>query len=148
MSETMRRIKANKHLIIGAVTVGLLGWIGILVGADGAPKFLRRLTNDSENQRSVPFGNKEPEFTFVRAVYNGLGGWGYYKSWATDWPKADRQFILGVKRLTNIKIADQEKTVPLTDEEVFRYPFLYAVEVGHMDLSDAEVRSLREYLRR
>lgn len=148
MSESMRRTRTKKDLIIVAVTVGVLGWIGILVGADGTPKFLRRSTKDSETQRVVPFGSKEPEFTFVRAVYNGLGGWGYYKSWATDWPKADRQFILGVKRLTNIKIADEEKTVPLTDLEIFRYPFLYAVEVGHMDLSEAEARSLREYLQR
>ena len=84
----------------------------------------------------------EPQFTFVRAQYNGLGGWGYYKSWQTDWPKADRQFILGIKRLTNISVADSEKTIAFTDPEIFKYPFVYAVEVGHWDLSEAEVAFL------
>jgi len=89
-----------------------------------------------------------PEFTFVRAVYSGLGGWGYYKAWYTDWPKADRQFILGVRRLTNIDIADQEKTLTFTDPQIFLYPFIYAVEVGHFNLTDAETAALREYLLR
>jgi len=99
-------------------------------------------------QRVVPFQSAEPEFTFVRGVYNGLMHWGYYKGWYTDWPKADRQFIIGVKRLTNIKIADREKTIPLNDPEIFQYPFIYVVEVGHMDLTDGEVIGLREYLNR
>jgi hypothetical protein len=103
------------------------------------------------------FGNKDqaavmkasgPEFTFVRIVYNGLGQWGYYKNWYTDWPKADRQFVMGLKRLTNIKVADETKTVSLTDEELFYYPFVYAVEVGHWDLTEPEVKSMREYLQR
>lgn len=90
----------------------------------------------------------EPEFTFVRAVYTSLRPWGYYKGWYTDWPKADRQFLLGLERLTNIKIAREGKTISLIDPELFRYPFLYAVEVGQWDLSDEEVSSLGEYLRR
>ncbi|MBM3791745.1 MAG: DUF4159 domain-containing protein [Acidobacteria bacterium] len=88
------------------------------------------------------------EFTFVRAVYTGLMPWDYYKGWYTDWPKADRQFILGLQRLTNIQVAEREKTIPLMDPEIFHYPFLYAVEVGHFNLTDAEVDTLREYLRR
>jgi hypothetical protein len=91
---------------------------------------------------------RNTEFTFVRSVYNGLGPWGYYKAWYTDWPKADRQFILGVKRLTNIEVSEREKTVPLTDPDLFLYPFLYAVEVGHFNLTDAEATSLGEYLKR
>lgn len=90
----------------------------------------------------------EPEFTFVRAVYTSLRPWGYYKGWYTDWPKADRQFLLGLQRLTNIRVAREGKTIALTDPELFRYPFLYSVEVGQWDLSDEEVSSLGEYLRR
>ena len=88
----------------------------------------------------------DPEFTFVRIVYTGLGPWGYYKAWYTDWPKSDRQFILGVRRLTNIRVAEQGKTIALTDPEIFRYPFVYSVECGHWNLTDAEVAGLREYL--
>nr|MBO2513398.1 hypothetical protein [Gammaproteobacteria bacterium] len=36
----------------------------------------------------------------------------------------------------------------LEDDRVFDYPWLYAVEVGHWELSEAEARRLREYLDR
>jgi hypothetical protein len=89
-----------------------------------------------------------PEFTFARMVYTGLGPYGYLKGWYTDWPKADRQFILGVRRLTNIRVAEQGKTVSLTDPEIFHYPFIYSVECGHWNFNEAEITSLREYLKR
>ena len=84
----------------------------------------------------------------MRSVYTGLGPWGYYKSWATDWPKADRQFLLGLKRLTTIDVSLQERTLLLTDPAIFQYPFVYSVEVGHWSLTEPEVTSLREYLLR
>lgn len=84
----------------------------------------------------------------MRVVYTGLGPWLYYKAWYTDWPKADRQFILGVRRLTNIQVAEQTKTVALTDPELFKYPFIYSVECGHWNLLDSEAAALREYLKR
>ncbi len=96
----------------------------------------------------MPLQSGAPEFTFARLVYTGLGPWGYYKAWYTDWPKADRQFILGIRRLTNIRVAEREKTVTLTDPDIFRYPFIYSVECGHWNLTDPEVAVLREYLRR
>ena len=43
-------------------------------------------------------------FYFTRAQYSGWSrgrGWGR-GSWATDFPKADRQFLIGLKHLTNI----------------------------------------------
>lgn len=98
--------------------------------------------------KALPGEKSSPEFTFVRVVYTGLHGWGYYKNWYTDWPKADRQFILGLQRLTTIRVADQGKAIQLTDKEIFRYPFIYSVEVGHWNLTDEESRALQEYLYR
>ncbi len=123
--------------------MSLLGWIGVSAQSDSTPGFLRK-----SSQRELPFASGEAEFTFVRAVYTGLGPWGYYKGWYTDWPKADRQFLLGVRRLTNIRVAEQGKTIPLTDPELFHYPFIYSVECGHWNLSEEEVLGLREYLQR
>ena len=100
----------------------------------------------AKKEQSVQSGG--PEFTFARMVYTGLGPWGYYKAWNTDWPKSDRQFILGILRLTNIRAAEEEKTIELTDPEIFRYPFLYSVECGHWNLTESEVLGLREYLKR
>jgi hypothetical protein len=87
------------------------------------------------------------EFHFTRAVYSGFG-YGYRRnSWATDYPKADRQFLMGVRRLlSHLDLSDDENAIALDDPELRRYPFLYAVEVGRMSLSDSEVEGLRSYL--
>ncbi|HYK91026.1 MAG TPA: DUF4159 domain-containing protein [Acidobacteriota bacterium] len=123
--------------------VSILGWVALFAQSASTPGFLRKSA-----QRNYSFAAGEPEFTFVRIVYTGLGPWGYYKAWYTDWPKADRQLILGIRRLTNIRVSEQGRTIPLTDPEILRYPFIYSVECGHWDLTDAEIAALREYLRR
>ena len=84
-------------------------------------------------------------FYFSRAAYGG-GGWGRGRSWATDYPKADQQFLTVLRRLTKIDAFPDAHPIRLDGPEVRRFPFLYAVEVGYMSLSDAEVRGLREYL--
>lgn len=85
-------------------------------------------------------------FYFTRAAYSGGGyRWGG-RSWTTDYPKADRQFLAVVRRLTNLDASPKENAVRLTDPALRRFPFLYAVEVGHMSLSQAEATALREYL--
>jgi hypothetical protein len=38
--------------------------------------------------------------------------------------------------------------VPIMSPDLFKYPYIYAVEVGHMFLSDPEAERLREYLLR
>jgi hypothetical protein len=85
------------------------------------------------------------EFYFTRAMYTGMRR-RYYESWAIDYPKADRQFLIGLKRLTNIDAYELENPIRLDDPEIRRYPFLYALEVGYMSLTEPEVVGLREYL--
>jgi hypothetical protein len=98
------------------------------------------------------FGLEAPterhEFTFARAAYSGMSwGWGRGGgSWRTDYPKADRQFLIGVQRLTRIDAYGREYAVRLDDPELLGYPFLYAVEVGRMALTEEEVLGLRRYL--
>jgi hypothetical protein len=139
--ERNRNFSRKRALICFVLAV--LGWLGAFAQSGSTPGFL------SEPAKKRMFSESgEPEFTFVRIVYTGLGPWGYYKAWYTDWPKSDRQFILGVRRLTDIRVAEQGKTVSLTDPAIFRYPFLYSVECGHWNLTDAEAAGLREYLKR
>ena len=87
------------------------------------------------------------EFFFTRAIYSGGGyrrGWG---SWATDYPKADRQFLTIIGRLIDLLDAyERENAVRLDDPDLRRFPFLYALEVGHMYMTEAEVKGLRDYL--
>lgn len=88
------------------------------------------------------------EFFFTRAAYSSYGSWGRRgrPSWATDYPKADRQFMVVLKRLTNLDGYDLENAVRLDDPHLRRFPFLYALEVGYMDLTEPEVEGLRGYL--
>ena len=102
----------------------------------------------SVDPAQIPPPSEWHEFYFTRAAYSsGGGGWGRRRnSWATDYPKSDRQFLTVLQRLTNLDTFSFENAVLLTDENIRRYPFLYALEVGYMNLSEAEVEGLREYL--
>ncbi len=60
--------------------------------------------------------------------------------------KEDRQFLIGLRHLTNIDAYEFENPVRLNDPDLRRFPFLYALEVGYMALTEPEVVGLREYL--
>ncbi len=89
------------------------------------------------------------EFHFARLVYSGWGG-GRRRggSWATDYPDAEYHFMQGVRRLTSIDSARGGKTFRPDDDDLFNYPWLYAVEVGRWDISEEDGERLREYLLR
>ena len=95
------------------------------------------------------------EFQFARLAYSanryGRGRGGYYgrrEVWQTDWPDAEHHFTNGVTRLTRIDAARQGHILSALDENIFDYPWIYAVEVGYWHLNDREADNLREYLLR
>jgi hypothetical protein len=97
------------------------------------------------------------EFHFTRLIYGEGGGRGFRGrgSWATDWPEAEHFFMQGVTRLTNVDGTPVSvyngaggERISLDDDSIFDYPFLYAVEVGHWQLTTEEAAKLREYLLR
>jgi Domain of unknown function (DUF4159) len=91
------------------------------------------------------------EFVFARLIYRsgrfrGSRGCG---NWRTDYPNADVKFMFGVERLSNIRIlVDERIQVDIMEPALFDYPLVYAVEVGCMELSEAEAGRLREYMER
>jgi Domain of unknown function (DUF4159) len=89
------------------------------------------------------------EFYFTRAFYSSGRNdlFRGFPSWSVDFPKADLQFLMGLKRLVNhLDAYDYENPISLVDPELLRFPFLYAVEVGYMSLTEPEVLGLRRYL--
>jgi hypothetical protein len=90
------------------------------------------------------------EFRFVRLAYNNYSGWGGWRggSWTTDAPEAETHLLQGIRRLTRIDTVPEGGALRATDLALFDFPFLYAVEVGHWALNDAEAARLREYLLR
>ncbi len=90
---------------------------------------------------------REPDFTFVRLQYSSTP-WSR-STWAVDYPKADMQFLWGLGKLADYAFPKADwRALPIDSDELFEHPFLYAVEVGYLDLSQAEASRLREYLLR
>src|SRR6202790_305740 len=92
-----------------------------------------------------------PGARFVRR-YNRHGGSDWTQgstSWTQDYPRADRHFSLALRRLTRVHVRSVEQPVNLDDgDDVYRWPWLYAVQVGEWRLTDAQAKTLREYLLR
>lgn len=94
------------------------------------------------------------EYYFTRAIYSSGGGslrsFGRRGggSWSTDYPKADEQFMVMVDHLFGgiLDLYPRSNAVGLAEPQIRQYPFLYALEVGRMGMSDAEVTGLRDYL--
>lgn len=110
-----------------------------------------------EDRAGVPMWENDAEFakdvfTFVRIEYdsNGgrRGGWGRrgWGSWATDYPDSDYNFSYRLQQLTSLKVNPHPVQLRLTDDELFDYPFIYMIEPGSLEFSEAEVAALRRYL--
>lgn len=118
-------------------------------------------------QRTADFGfgnddspsNVKAEFYWSRLSYStnmtsidggGAGPRSYYRrsSWSRDYPKADRQFLIAMHRLTRIDGRPTEQVVNLDSDEIFNYPWIYAVQVQNWSFTDAEAKRLREYLQK
>lgn len=102
----------------------------------------------------LPTDYREPaEWVFARLMYPQMG-WGSQwehgsTSWTIDYPRGDRHIAELVRRLSVIDARSVEQPVSLDDgDDVFYWPWLYAVEVGQWDLTDAQAAQLREYLLR
>jgi hypothetical protein len=103
---------------------------------------------------------EKTEWTFARLmyppvprIYGGFefvpGGWTQGGSnWTMDYPRSDRHLVLAVRRLTRIHTRSVEQPVNLDDGDQYDWPWLYGVEVGHWNLTDAQARAMREYLLR
>jgi hypothetical protein len=69
--------------------------------------------------------------------------------WTMDYPRSDRHLLEGVRRLTRIESKSVEQVVSLDGtDDIYNYPTLYAVEVGHWRLGQQQAAQLREFLLR
>jgi hypothetical protein len=109
---------------------------------------------------------EKTEWTFARLMYplapggRGFGRFGGYgrtgsfdwthgnSMWTQDYPRADRHFVLAVRRLTRLHVRSVEQPINLDEGDVYDWPWLYAVQVGHWNLSERQAAAMREYLLR
>jgi len=139
-----------------ALTLSGVGW-GALWAAERAATPARPGTTEEApgQQRAIRRADFRPtlmnpsadarEFFFTRAIYSGGG---YYRggSWSTDYPKADRQFLAILNEQIDLDAYERENAVRLDDPGLRKFPFLYALEVGYMYMTEPEVKGLRDYL--
>lgn len=85
-------------------------------------------------------------FYFTRGAYSSDPYSYRGSSWATDYEKADRQFMIVVERVLPIDAYSCENPILLDNPSLRRFPFLYMVEVGYMGMTPPEVEGLRSYL--
>jgi hypothetical protein len=106
-----------------------------------------RVRGESRTALQIQTSGVPREFYFSRVAYNGYGGFRGRGGWATDYPKADQIFLSFIDRLlSNLDAYEREFVVQLPDPDIRSYPFLYALEVGRMELTPPEIEGLRNYL--
>jgi hypothetical protein len=112
------------------------------------------------NLEVTPDWEEKTEWVFARLMFPSGANDGYYPRfqgdwrlglslWTQDYPKADRLFSRALRRLTRVHVRSVEQPVNLEDgDDVFNWPWLYAVQVGEWGLTPAQGKVLREYLLR
>jgi Domain of unknown function (DUF4159) len=118
---------------------------------------------------SIEYGDSTPlpadwqrpgEWAFARMMYPPGPNDGYrgrdnpdwtqgMALWTQDGPPADRSLAAAVRRITRIDARSVEQDVNLDDrDEVYNWPWLYAVQVGEWGITQHEADVLRDYLLR
>ena len=91
------------------------------------------------------------EFVLARLKYPDIWRprWGTDLYWTMDYPRGDRHLAEGLRRLTSINVRSVEQVTESDGtDDIYNWPFLYAVEVGMMDITDTDGEQLRDFLNR
>src|SRR5262245_23046182 len=131
----------------------LIGMTAVLCFAQNGGGHRRWQMYEREMQNPVddpPDAWVEAEFAFARLRFrSNRDGYGFrHARWGTDANKCDRQFIVGLRRLIRINCRSVEHIVDIDSDEIFNWPWLYAVGIGDWNLSTAHVARLRRYFDR
>ncbi|MEO7597311.1 MAG: DUF4159 domain-containing protein [Opitutus sp.] len=97
---------------------------------------------------SVDPAFKEDVFSFARLRYTSYGGgrWGGGRRWSTDAPEADLNLLFRLQQMTSLKVNPNVTFIEITAQNLANYPFVYMVEPGALEFTEAEVTALRAYL--
>jgi hypothetical protein len=108
----------------------------------------------------TPDWQEKTEWAFARLMFPPGANDGYrgrfdgdwregLSLWTQDYPRADRHFSQAVRRLTRVHVRSVEQPVNLEDgNEVYNWPWIYAVQVGEWGLNDNQAKIMRDYLLR
>ncbi len=157
----------RRRITLAAIPLLLLVAAGLALGQRGFGGRGRGPVQIPDDRAGVPDWKvdekfKNDVFTFVRVEYSdgyggrrgrggfggGFGGGGGFRGgrWAIDFPDSDLNFSYRLQQLTSLKVNPNPIHMPLTDERLFDYPFLYLIEPGALEFSEDEIVALRRYL--
>ena len=97
------------------------------------------------------------EFYWTRLQYTssyaGGNSYGYgrrwgggFGGWSRDYPKADNDCLIALRRLTHINSPSPLNVVDLDSDQIYNYPWIYAVQVNTWTFTPEEAKRLHEYL--
>ena len=94
--------------------------------------------------------NAPPKTEFVNMRWHfGTNGAIGHMGWSHNYPDSEINLNEFIGRTTRIDVADRSyRGIELSSPEIFNYPFAYISEPGEMEMTDAEVANLREYVDR
>jgi len=86
------------------------------------------------------------QYTSSYASGSSYGYRGFRGGWSRDYPKADNDCLIALRRLTHINSPSPLNVVDLDSDHVFDYPWIYAVAVNNWTFTDEEAKRLHDYL--
>jgi hypothetical protein len=125
--------------------------LALAVAALGAGRRWAHYEHEMQHPAEDPSDAAVPgEFVFGRLRYRSpydRGGFRHHR-WGTDANRSERHFLVALRRLTRVNAKSIEQVVDIDSDEIYQYPFLYAVAAGHWALDDAQARRLGSFLAR
>jgi len=126
---------------------------GTFLGLEDADGVITYPISEMARTIEVPEWAGDPDypedvFTFARLMYQSYGRrWGRDdRRWTIDFPEAELNLSFRLEQLTSLRVRPDPVSIPITARALKRFPFVYMVEPGRLDLSREEARDLREYL--
>jgi hypothetical protein len=95
-----------------------------------------------------PDAYEETEFAVGRLRFRSPYDGSYRRRWGTDANKGDRIFSHMLRRLTRIHVRSVEQIVDIDSDEIYDWPWLFAVGIGDWELDETEIQRLRNYFDR
>ena len=142
MSAAPRRATGAGLVVAVIVASSILSAQRIWVGGGGFSR---------EGARFAQSEDFDGSFLYCRGTYQSVRREAGGQGWRTDYPGADNNFMVRLAELTRVPVRwDPDRqprhiVVGLLDPLLYRCPILFMEDVGTLEFSEDEVRSLRDY---
>lgn len=112
---------------------------------------IRTARETAPHSVDLPVWSNPPAFSkdvlvFTRIIFKSARGGPSWLGWINDYPDADLNLSARLQMLTSIKTDPDCRVIKLTNPALRDYPFIFMSHPERMQLSEEEIRVLRDYL--